>query len=537
MVSSESGDERPGGDVTHPVLDHLLPEQLRTLAYASAIGREFDFPLLVAAMGADEEPLAEQLERLTHVGILRERPGGDRFAFVDDEVRARIYQSLTASRLRVLHRKIAEAMEHRYPDPPPEILPELGRHFFLGRIPEKSHDYNRRAAGLARQDDAPEIAAHHLERARIDLRSLKGPRALEEAELDADLGDLYYIMGEVHAADHLFAEAMERAGDGDARLKARLLLARAEVARELPHHEAAVASARAAREIYSQHGDLVGVANVHRLLGRIAYQKGAYRDALDEEMRALDLAQDLHDPRLLGRVCIDIGNTFSLLGPDVRAEAAPWYARAIGHLSEAGDSLEVARAYLEMSIEMGDRDPAGGLEGLAKSREFAERGHEPRSVGRALASGIEMHLALGQVDEGERDNDHARRIFERSDYPLGILRCDLNSGTIAERRGQWEDAERWFTTALGRARAIALDDEIATAQFYLARLWFKTRDIPRARAAIEEAGRLHVAERRPHLARAYHELVRELASTPESPVPEISGEAAPAPHPSIDGRE
>ena len=50
-------------------------------------------------------------------------------------MRAAIYQSLTASRLRVLHRKVAEAMEHLHPEIPDEVVSELGRHYFLGKVP------------------------------------------------------------------------------------------------------------------------------------------------------------------------------------------------------------------------------------------------------------------------------------------------------------------------------------------------------------------------------------------------------------------
>lgn len=536
MVASAEGGEGPAGNDPHPLLDRLAPDQLRTLAYASAIGREFDFALLLAAMGAEEEALAEQLERLTHLGLLRERPGGDRFQFVDDEVRARVYQSLTASRLRVLHRKIAEALERRHPDPPAEVVPELGRHFFLGRVPEKSYSYNRRAASLARRDDAPEVAAHHLERARIDLKGLKGPHAVEEAALDAELGDLYFATGESRSADRLYAEALGVLADGDPRLKARLLLARAEVAREGLDHDAAAASARSAREISSHHGDLTGVAAAHRLLGRVAHQKGAYREALDEEMRALDLAQGFHDPRLIGRVCVDIGNTFASLGPDVRDEAVPWYQRAIERLTEAGDWAEVARAYLEMADVVGERQPTEALEHLARSRESAERAHEPRWVGRALTQGVALRLALGQVDEAARDNDQARRVFERGDDPLGPLHVGLNDGEIAEKRGQWEDAEQRYRSALERARALRSDDEVATAQFHLARLWQKTRDLPRARAAYAEADRLRLAERRPHLAHAFRDLGAELAEPPSS-LPGGSEDPARVPGPVSGGRE
>src|SRR5690349_12367941 len=82
----------------------LGPEPQRVLAYASALGHELDFALLAQAMDADEEVLAEQVERLIRLGVLRERPGGDRFVFALDEERAGAYQALSPSRLRVIHR-------------------------------------------------------------------------------------------------------------------------------------------------------------------------------------------------------------------------------------------------------------------------------------------------------------------------------------------------------------------------------------------------------------------------------------------------
>src|SRR5208282_57344 len=132
MADRATGERPPAGG-SNPPLESLSPEQHRILAYASAIGSEFDFPLLLGAMGIDEEGLAEEVERLVHRGVLTERAGGERFAFTEEEFRARIYRSLTESRLRVLHRKIAEVLERTHPEPTLSVLAELGRHYFLGR--------------------------------------------------------------------------------------------------------------------------------------------------------------------------------------------------------------------------------------------------------------------------------------------------------------------------------------------------------------------------------------------------------------------
>ncbi|MCI4329583.1 MAG: tetratricopeptide repeat protein [Thermoplasmata archaeon] len=502
------------------LLDRLDPEQRRTLAYASAIGREFDFALLVAAVGGDEETLAEQVEQLVHLGILRERTGGERFAFALDEVRTQIYQSLTASRLRVLHRKVAEAMERLHPETPDEILSELGRHYFLGKVPEKSYDFNRRAADIAELAGDPEEAAHHLERARIDLKTLEGDHRVDEAQLAERLGNVYYAMGDTRAADRLYREGLDLVGSRASETRARLVLARAEVARENREVAVAIRGARQALEMFNAVGALPGAASVHRVLGRIAFHSGKYVEALEEEMTALDLLQRSSDPRVLGRLCTDIGNSFSMLGAEVREDAITWYERAIDHLVEEGDWVEVARAHLNLGITLGEVDPAGGLEQLARAREYAERAHELRLAGWALFAGVEMHLALGQLEAAEWENQQAGRLLERAADPLGNQQVAMNAGLIHERRGQWEEAETSYRQAIDHAVRLELHPEAAESQFHLARLLFKTRDLSGARAAYEVARASNLAGLKPALAKPFSDLGRQLDAAEVLPGPE-----------------
>ncbi len=509
-MTASAADDRSGEEVRPAVMEHLGPEERRTLAYASAIGREFDFFLLAAAIGTDEEGLAERVERLTHLGILREAVGGDRFRFAHEESRTEIYRALTASRLRVIHRKIAEAMERLHPNPPDEIVPELGRHFFLGRVPEKSYVYNRRAAERARMDDAPEVAAHDLERARIDLQQLPGDRTAETAQLAIELGDLYYALGDVRGADRLYSEALEKSVHESPDLEARALLARAEVAREQLRGEEAIQRARSARQIFEATANQRGLASVHRVLGRVAYHRGIYREAVDEALAAAEIIERTGDRRLLGRVSIDLGNACRMLGPEYLAESVDWYERAIPLLTETGDWTEAARAYRNLARSVGDERPSDALEHLARSREFAERAHEPRSTAWALLTGVEYRLALGQVEGAERDNQLAGRLLERADDPLGLTRVELNRGSIAERRGRWEEGEAAYRATLRAAAQYHLPAEEAEAEFLLARLHFKTRDLARAREVYREAERHNLPRLRPSLAPGFHELGRQL---------------------------
>ena len=499
-----------------PALDTLTAEQLRILAYASALGAEFDFDLLVAAMGLPEEELAEQLERLVHVGVLRERVGGGRFGFEEEEFRARVYRSLTESRLRVLHRKIADVMETTYPDPPAEVLAELGRHYFLGKVPDKSAFYNRRAAEVARAADQPEVAVHHLERVLVDLQALGTPQTKAEAEVAESLGDLYYGLGNFRAADRYYTDALARADSGDPHMHARLLLARAEVARENLDADAAVNGAAQALRLFAKSEDQIGIAQTYRLLGRVAFQRGSYREALDQSMRALDALPPRSDPPLLGRLSIDIGNSFALLGPEVRVEAIEWYERAVERLRQSGDWPELSRAYHNLGVTVGETSPRDGLEYLEQARDAAERAHDARAVGRSLLSGVELRIALGELEEAERDNEQAGRILERLGDALSLQSVAVNRGLIAEKQAQWEEAERAFLDSLTLARKYQLTADEAEVQFYLARLRFKTRNLEGARAAFRSATELKVTELRPQHASQYEDLKRQLAEAEQA---------------------
>jgi tetratricopeptide (TPR) repeat protein len=493
-----------------PPID-LTAEEHRILAYASAIGSEFDFQLLVAAMGANEEELSEHLEALVHRGVLHERVGGDRFSFTEEEFRARIYRSLTESRLRVLHRKIAEALESIRPGPPPELLSDLGRHYFLGKVSAKSLEFNRRAGEQARLAEDPERAIHHFERVLLELAATSGPHDREEAAITESLGDLYYSVGNFPAADRYYGQALEKAGTKEPGLTARLLLARSEIARDNLATEAATRGALEARRLFEAAGDPVGVATTHRLMARLAFHRGDYQGSLDENMYALELLEGNRDPRLIGRLAIDMGNSFAQLGPDVKGIAIEWYERAVQQLSATSDWLELSRAYHNLAVAVGESHPQDGLDYLAKAREAADHGHDPRSAGWSLLTGVEMRLALGQMDEAERDNEQAFRLLQRLSDPLGLEQVDLNRGEIAERRGQWEDAERGYASAVESCRKFGLGADEAEALYRLARLRSKVRDWSGARDAFLQAERLGLPEVRPNLAKAFAELKRTLA--------------------------
>lgn len=501
-------------------LERLTDEQRRVLAYASAIGKDFDFALLRSATGLAEEPLAEILEGLVHQGLLRERPGGERFSFVQEDVRMRLYREMTESRVRVIHRKVGEAYERLYPDPPAEVLPELGRHYFLGRVHDRSFRYNRRSATLAREALAPEIAAHHLERARSDLREMSGDHREEEAGLLLELGELYGLMNDDLKADRLCVEALELVPPQRPLLRALILLARAEVARNQAQAERGRELCTDALRVLEKEGHRRGLARVHRLLGRLASLEGNTKVAIEEGERSLQLLDAKEDAREIARCYVDLGNAFSSAGgAGDLSRAVEYYRQALDMVEKLGDWHEASRACNNLAVAVGPKNPREGVEWLQKGRAFAERAHDRRMVGWTLFNAVEFRLQLGQLDEAERENHEARRILERLQDPIGIQQIAMNDGLLAIRRGHFGEAEASLQRSLRMSEEMGATPQVSELHLRLAMLYDTWGDPERAKVELARAEYLNVDAYAPGLVPGHREL-RQRLGLPEGPTTE-----------------
>lgn len=95
-------------------LDQLGPAKC-VAQLASAIGREFEYPLLQAISALAEDPLRRGLSALQHAGLVYAvpSPSGERYAFKHALLQDAAYQTLLRDRRRELHARIAGVLEQR----------------------------------------------------------------------------------------------------------------------------------------------------------------------------------------------------------------------------------------------------------------------------------------------------------------------------------------------------------------------------------------------------------------------------------------
>jgi class 3 adenylate cyclase/tetratricopeptide (TPR) repeat protein len=152
----------------------------------AAIGREFSYELISAVAPMSKAQLDEALEQLAGSGLAFRRGTvlESVYTFKHALVQDAAYDSLLKSRRQVLHEKIADALEKRFPaikETRPELL---AHHLTAAGLNEAAIDYWRKAGQLARKRSALAEAISHWEKG-VELVGTLAPSAQRDAiELD-----------------------------------------------------------------------------------------------------------------------------------------------------------------------------------------------------------------------------------------------------------------------------------------------------------------------------------------------------------------
>jgi tetratricopeptide (TPR) repeat protein len=482
------------GTVTSAVdpLSGIGETEKRILSYAAAMGKEFDWSVLLTSVEMDEEPLAESLERLVHRGILKELNWGDSYAFTRVDTFVRAYREVSSSRLRVIHKKIAMAYEKLNPNPSPDIIPEMGRHFYLGGVHEKSLLYNRYAARAAVNAFSPEVAIFYLERARENLEAMPGDHRLEEADVLKEIGEQYSSTGDATKADEYYGQSLRKLPEEEVTLRALVLLSRADAARQIDDLGLLRKYCEEAIRLLEKVGHRKGLALAHRALGAAAYKKGQFEVGWKETEATLSYLDPEMDAQDVAGCYNAFGNLLSSRpSSEDQTKAIEYYRKAIQILEPLHDYARLGSVHNNIAVALGIFSPREALNELMEARACAEKTRNKRFMGWILFNSVEIHLALGEEMEAAMNNQEARRILSRYNDPSGMQHVAFNDGILAHHRKAFADSEKSYLESLKRAEDIGYSSLIAETLIYLAMMyadWGKKDDALRMLSRIREMG-------------------------------------------------
>ncbi len=469
----------------------------RVLTYAAVLGREFSFPTLAAATGADEERITEAIDRLVRAGAVRER-GGEVYEFVSEELRAMVDSELTETRRRILHRKIGTALEVR--GGASEF--ELARHFYLGGADAKAVEYNLRAAESAGRAYAFEIALEHVERALAAERRRPDRDRRRELRLRTEEGRLLNEIGNLPRASEVL-EATVRSAREEPRYDlelGRALLALAMSSVERSDFAVAEPIATEAAGLLARAGTPRDQLGVHRTLGTIYWRLADLPRAEVHQRAALEIAEKEGDPLELGHALVDVGNTIGPRGPDGLAESRRLYERA----ATVFDSIDnyAARARVLMNLAVMERlngQDDDAVRDIQRALASAERGRSPIWIAYCLLNAGQWQAEGGDAASARASIDRAERLVGGLGEAFAEQQFAMIRGIIAEAEGNPAEAEARYRDSLARARAMAIPAEASEVLFRLARLLERQGDVAEARTKLAEARRMEVEKHRPDL--------------------------------------
>ncbi len=140
------------------------------LATAAAIGRQFDFTLLLRVSGSSDRALAATIEDLVLARFLQ--GSGDGFYFTHDRIREVVYESLLPPHRKVLHGSIARALEALCADRLDDASGTIGYHFARAGEAAESVRYLLRFATQSTRSCGLEEALAALEEAQRQSATL-----------------------------------------------------------------------------------------------------------------------------------------------------------------------------------------------------------------------------------------------------------------------------------------------------------------------------------------------------------------------------
>ena len=440
-----------------------LPDAAQELlGVAAVVGREVPGNLLAATTALPEGEVIASLESVCQAQLLIE-DGEEAYRFAHDLIREVVETDLSAARRKMLHRRVAQALERGQGEPPIE---QLAYHYAQSNQKQKAMGYLEQAADRATKQYAHAEAEAYYQRL-IELARMQGERRREGEALEK-LGLLLDVVGRMDEAQEMLERSImiyRSAGEIEDLRRGLARLARVYRARGMPQE--GLSWIRPFLTAAEEGDPSPGLAMLHRGLASLYAGAGRYRAQLAAAEQAAGIARALRNDVLVAQAEQMHSNALAWLG---RTEESLQVAEQAIPLAEAQGDLwnlcflvnDVARAYLRKGMVEQSRDLA------ERALELAERTGTPGPTGLMLCNRGSVEFVLGAWGRAQRDFERASSIVR----PLGVYWIaalpPFALGELSLVEGKWETASRSLEESLAMAERSSDSETLRMAQAVLA---------------------------------------------------------------------
>jgi DNA-binding SARP family transcriptional activator len=355
----------------------------QVLQAAAIIGRKFDFDVVERTSGRSSDETAQALELAMTRDLIREvRPdGAPVYDFTHDKLRALTYDDLSLARRRLLHARVAAALQDQVGKRSPggELAGQIAHHLqqagenaaaarYMMLAGEHAQRLYANVEALAYFQSALDCGCDDkraVHEALGDLHTLSGDygaalqhyeAAQDESETDVapdhaariahKLANVYDRCGNWESAEAHFlrADKLARKLKGNARLamRARVLADWGRTLHRHGDHAGALVLTQEALQLAGRAADLSAQAQSHNMLGMLARNNGDLPVARQHLQHSLDIAQQLNYL-------------------DARVAALNNLALVLHESGETGEAIDLTRQALDLCHTYGDRHREAAL--------------------------------------------------------------------------------------------------------------------------------------------------------------------------------
>jgi DNA-binding SARP family transcriptional activator/tetratricopeptide (TPR) repeat protein len=458
-------------------LMQLSPAGQMVAELASCVGRDFSLDLLCQASDLPSDTVLDAVDELWRRRIFRGR-SPHTYDYSHDLLRDAAYQRIDAERRRLLHRRIAQALEVIHSDDPTTFAAALADQYGRADQPQRAVRYHISAAAAASAVFANVEAIRHYDRGIGLLQTLPAGRDRDRVELTLRHALSAPLNAEFGYASEALRRDLERSAAlaerlADDRLLVLSLAGMFAVRFVQGDVDESFRIAERALELSRRCPDVAGQA--HFAYGGAATSLGMHEVSLSHFTAAHELCID-QPPSVVGTRPEVHGRAWSahalwLLGRE--EEAVRWCDWAIDRAEEAGHpySLAVALAYAGITHQL-RQDVELTAELAAKTQRICSRYHFAYygEWGTILEGwSIGGHAGVDRINQGLHSL-RAQGALARQPYFLGLLADALLTMGATERASATLDAafstaadhsDRWWLAELWRLKSLTCDGDKA----------------------------------------------------------------------------
>ncbi len=469
----------------------LTDSERKGLAYATVMGRSFKFHTLYRSLGGDEEKLTETVDSFIQKGLLKET-SPETYEFASDELWTEAFNQLTERHRRILHGKIAQAVETTEMGNPLATF-ELANHYHAARNYEKSLQYNRLAGDIAKKSRDCEARIHYLEQALQALRTQPGrDRKLEEGMV-IDMAVCLDTLGEVDRALALLKNELS---------PGLMTLYYARILTHGGRWKDAEEIALGGLAAIEKSGDPALVGMAYRMLGSIATYRGNYEDAAQHYERAVEslATAGLRAEAAISRLMMADKKRYLSSVDEASIEAS--YKEAIEELRLEDSPILLATALMNFGLWYVERNMVeDGLAYLEDGLKEAKNSKDARLTGWALFNLADVLLSAGDSERALELNAEAREKLKKVGDKLGLIQVHLVQGRLLGQKGEFEVADLEILEAFRLSKEVGFEPDQLEVLYRQGELYLLKGDREGARKRLAEIDAREFVKLRPDLKR------------------------------------